>query len=88
VGRSVGVLIMTENLSGAGGKKGKLSEELMADEGEILDFEVDEEIVPPKTPTVVNSKDPSVRRKIEDRLERIRLREELGIYDERSWEDL
>jgi hypothetical protein len=80
---------MAENLSGAGSKKSKLSEDLITDEGETLDFEgEDEEIVPPKTSAAVNSKDPAVRRKIEDRLERIRLREELGIYDEHSWDDL
>ncbi len=40
-----------------------------------------EEIVPPR----VNQKDPMIRRKIEDRLERKRLREELSIYDD-AWD--
>ena len=56
----------------------------MAEEAEGTDFDSDAEVVPPR----VTQKDPSIRRKIEDRLERKRLRDELGIYDDDSWEDL
>ncbi|MFT3930452.1 MAG: hypothetical protein QM709_09180 [Spongiibacteraceae bacterium] len=56
----------------------------MADDTESADFDGGEEVVPPK----VNHKDPTIRRKIEERLERKRLRDELGIYDEDAWEDL
>jgi hypothetical protein len=52
-----------------------------------VEFDVAEEVVPP-VKVAASSRDPAVRRKIEDRLERIRLREELGIYDERGLEDL
>ena len=56
---------------------------------EAVEFEADGEPEPPPTPApVVSSKDPMIRRKIEDKLERIRLREELGIYDEDQWKDL
>lgn len=79
---------MAEALSGAGSKKDKLSEDLMADEDEDLDFDAADEVVVPTPKVVPSSKDPAVRRKIEDRLERIRLREELGIYDEQGLEDL
>jgi hypothetical protein len=56
----------------------------MADEAEGADFDSTEEVVPPR----VNPKDPTIRRKIEERLERKRLRDELGIYDDDAWEDL
>lgn len=77
---------MTKNLSGTTDKTSELSEDFMADDAEGVDFETDgeEEVVQPRTPP----KDPSIRRKIEDRLERIRLREQLGIYDDASWDDL
>jgi hypothetical protein len=48
------------------------------------DFEAEEEVAPAKP----SQKDPSIRRKIEDRLERKRLRDELGIYDDDAWEDI
>jgi hypothetical protein len=56
----------------------------MAEEADGADFDSDAEVAPPR----VTQKDPSIRRKIEDRLERKRLREELGIYDDDSWKDL
>jgi hypothetical protein len=55
--------------------------------GEVADFDGDAEPVP-VSPPPVSPKDPMIRRKIEDKLERIRLREELGIYDEDQWKDL
>ncbi len=70
--------------SGADEKNTTLNEGFMADDTEAADFEAAEEVLPPR----VNHKDPTIRRKIEDRLERKRLREELGIYDEDAWEDL
>lgn len=78
---------MAEALSGAGSKKDDLSDDLMADESEGMEFDVVEEAVPP-VKAASSARDPAVRRKIEDRLERIRLREELGIYDEHDLEDL
>ncbi len=70
--------------SGTNDKSGSLSEGFMADDTESADFDGGEEVVPAR----VNHKDPTIRRKIEDRLERKRLREELGIYDEDAWEGL
>lgn len=77
---------MTKNVSGTTEKNSELSEDFMAEEAESTDFESDseEEVAQPRAAP----KDPSIRRKIEDRLERIRLREQLGIYDDNSWEDL
>ena len=80
---------MAKNLSSTTEKNSELGEEFMAEEAEGADFDSDgdgeEEAAaqPRATP-----KDPSIRRKIEDRLERIRLREQLGIYDDASWDDL
>lgn len=77
---------MTKNLSGTTEKNSELSEDFMAEEAESADFEGEgeEEVAPARA----TPKDPSIRRKIEDRLERIRLREQLGIYDDASWDDL
>lgn len=55
--------------------------------GDAAEFENDAEPVP-VAPVPTAPKDPMIRRKIEDKLERIRLREELGIYDENQWKDL
>lgn len=76
---------MTKTLSGTSDKNSDLGEGFMADESEGGDFEAAE---PVTTPPRVNPKDPKIRRKIEDRLERKRLREELGIYDEDAWKDI
>ena len=69
-------------------KSNTLGESFMADdadaEADSSDFEDSEEAVPPR----VLQKDPTIRRKIEDRLERKRLRDELGIYDDDAWEDI
>jgi hypothetical protein len=70
--------------SGTNDKNSTLSEGFMAEETDSAEFEGGEEVAPPR----VNQKDPTIRRKIEDRLERKRLREELGIYDDDAWEDL
>jgi hypothetical protein len=70
--------------SGTTDKSNTISEGFMADEAEGADFDSTEEVVPPR----VNPKDPTIRRKIEERLERKRLRDELGIYDDDAWEDL
>lgn len=75
---------MTANLSSTSNKNSDSGEDFLAEEAESGDFDGDAEVVP----TRVVQKDPSIRRKIEDRLERKRLREELGIYDDESWEDL
>ena len=57
---------------------------------DAVELDGDSEAEPPATPTPTPTpvKDPMIRRKIEDKLERIRLREELGIYDEDQWKDL
>ncbi len=73
------------NASGTNDKNDSISEGFMADDTESADFEGGEEAVPPAR---VNPKDPQIRRKIEERLERKRLRDELGIYDDDAWEDL
>lgn len=77
---------MAKNVSGTTEKDNELSEDFMAEEAESTEFEGEdsEEAAAPRAA----QKDPSIRRKIEDRLERIRLREQLGIYDDASWEDL
>jgi hypothetical protein len=77
---------MSTNLSSTSNKNSEdPSEDFMAEEAESSDFDSDAEAVPPRPSA---QKDPSIRRKIEDRLERKRLREELGIYDDESWKDL
>ena len=70
--------------SGTSDKNAKLNEGFMSDDTESVDFDAAEDVLP----TRVNQKDPTIRRKIEDRLERKRLREELGIYDDDAWADL
>lgn len=70
--------------SGTSDKSSNLSEGFMAEDTESADLDSGEEVLPPR----VNQKDPTVRRKIEDRLERKRLRDELGIYDDDAWEDI
>ncbi len=72
---------MATKLSGTSDKN-----EDLTDTAIDADFEAEPEVVPPVVPVV--QKDPMIRRKIEDRLERIRLREELGIYDDDQWSDL
>lgn len=77
---------MAKNVADSTSKKNSdLSEEFMAIEAENVEFESEEEEV---APSRANQKDPSIRRKIEDLLERRRLREELGIYDDEAWEGL
>lgn len=70
--------------SGTNDKNSTFNENFMAEETETADFENNEAALP----TRVNPKDPTIRRKIEDRLERKRLREELGIYDDEAWDDI
>lgn len=70
--------------SGTTDKGSEIGEGFMTDESETADFDSTEEVVPPR----INQKDPTIRRKIEERLERKRLRDELGIYDDDAWEDL
>jgi len=65
-------------------KSQALNEEFLAIDSDSIEFDGEEEASPPRAP----QKDPSIRRKIEDRLERRRLREELGIYDDEAWEGL
>lgn len=74
---------MAKSLSGADGQQGKLNEELLVDEADASELEAEEP--PPPRPT--SNRDPEIRRKIEDRLERIRLREQLGIYDDNDLTD-
>lgn len=70
--------------SGTNDKSSTFNENFMAEDNDSSDVDSNEEVLPPR----VNHKDPTVRRKIEDRLERKRLREELGIYDDDAWEDI
>ncbi|HUH37107.1 MAG TPA: hypothetical protein VL027_04080 [Spongiibacteraceae bacterium] len=53
-----------------------ISEDFLADSSDGDDGDFDDD-----RPLVIVRRDPDIRRKIEDRLERLRLREELGIYD-------
>lgn len=69
--------------SGTNKQDSALSDGFMADDSDGVELEGSEEVLPPR----VNHKDPTIRRKIEDRLERKRLREELGIYDDDAWDD-
>lgn len=75
---------MTKSLSGTEDKSSSLSEGFMAEDTDNPDFDSSDAVLPPR----INQKDPSIRRKIEDRLERKRLRDELGIYDDDAWEDI
>jgi hypothetical protein len=56
--------------------------------GDAADFDGDADPAPIAPVAPASPKDPMIRRKIEDKLERIRLREELGIYDEDQWREL
>lgn len=71
--------------SAAAKSDGELTEDFMVLDAEPTEFDGEEEVAPPPR---ANHKDPSIRRKIEDLLERRRLREELGIYDDEAWEGL
>lgn len=75
---------MTKVLSGTAGKNGDSGEGFMTEDIDSTDFDSTEEVVPARTV----QKDPAIRRKIEDRLERKRLRDELGIFDDDTWEDI
>lgn len=76
---------MAASVSGSKEKANTPAEEFMADEEEAGgEFE---EAAEDETPVPIAVKDPSIRRKIEDRLERNRLRDELGIYDA-NWDDI
>lgn len=74
---------MAANVSNAKEKSSNANEDFLADDEESGDFEESAE----EAPARIVVKDPSIRRKIEDRLERNRLRDELGIYDS-SWGDI
>jgi hypothetical protein len=75
---------MTIKSSKPGEKKNKLNDTVL--ETDAADLDAESDAVPPVIPA--SPGDPMIRRKIEDRLERIRLREELGIYDDDQWRDL
>lgn len=75
----------TTNVPSTSKKSSDPAEDFLPEEAEAGDFDSDaEEVAPPRAA----HKDPSIRRKIEDRLERKRLRDELGIYDDDSWLDI
>jgi hypothetical protein len=77
---------MAKNVADSTSKKNSdPDEEFLAIEAESVEFESEEEEI---APSRSNQKDPFLRRKIEDLLERRRLREELGIYDDEAWEGL
>jgi hypothetical protein len=75
---------MTKPLSGTTDKNSDPSEGFMAEDTDSAEFDSTEDAAPVRP----LQKDPTIRRKIEDRLERRRLREELGIYDDDAWEDI
>jgi hypothetical protein len=75
---------MTKSLSGTTGKSGDIGEGFMTEDTDSADFDSVEEAAPVRPV----QKDPAIRRKIEDRLERKRLRDELGIFDDEAWEDI
>ncbi|MET0379746.1 MAG: hypothetical protein ABW049_12210 [Spongiibacteraceae bacterium] len=77
---------MATKLSGASNNNGGLGEREVS--GDAAELEVDTDPVPAPPAVPAAPKDPMIRRKIEDKLERIRLREELGIYDDDQWKDL
>lgn len=79
---------MASNVSGPD-KRDDLSEDYLADDLDTDDLDVESESegdsdLPPR----MSRKDPAVRRKIEDMLERRRLREELGLYGDGYWDDI
>lgn len=78
---------MAAGTSGAKEKSNTSTDEEFLEDEEAegsVDFDEapDERVMAP-----VAVKDPSIRRKIEDRLERSRLRDELGIFDT-DWDDI
>ena len=75
---------MTKSLSGATGKNSDPVESFVTEDSDSTDIDSTEVVVPTRTV----QKDPAIRRKIEDRLERKRLRDELGIFDDDAWEDI
>lgn len=75
---------MTKLVSGTNNKDRDPSEGFMSEESDNTEFETAEEVAPARPV----QKDPAIRRKIEDRLERKRLRDELGIYDDDAWGDI
>lgn len=68
------------SLSGtsSGSTSGSIEEEV-----DSADFDSEADEAPPEV--VIAQKDPMIRRKIEDKLEQIRLREELGLYEDDEW---
>jgi hypothetical protein len=76
---------MTKSAANVDSKQSKPDVELLVDEPEVAEFDADDT---PSPPPRASNRDPAIRRKIEDRLERIRLREELGIYDDKYLADL
>lgn len=75
---------MTKSLSGTTGKNSDPSESFVTEDSDSTDIDSTEVVVPARPV----QKDPAIRRKIEDRLERKRLRDELGIFDDDAWEDI
>lgn len=74
---------MAANASAAKDNGSNAGDDFLADDETSSEFEEVQEAPPPR----VVIKDPSIRRKIEDRLERNRLRDELGIFDN-EWDDI
>ncbi len=81
---------MAKNVADSASKKNSdLSEDFPVIEPESVEFEGEvEEEEEEVAPLRASQKDPSIRRKIEDLLERRRLREELGLYDDEAWDGL
>lgn len=75
---------MTKSLSGTTGKNSDPHEGFVTEDTDSAEIDNTEVVVP----TRPAQKDPAIRRKIEDRLERKRLREELGIFDDDALEDI
>ncbi|MDB6060643.1 MAG: hypothetical protein JWM78_746 [Verrucomicrobiaceae bacterium] len=75
---------MTNALSGTAEKTSESNEGFMTEDSDSVELERATTAAPSRSV----QKDPAIRRKIEDRLERKRMREELGIYDDEAWADI
>jgi|GEM_PF-754726 len=81
---------MANDVSGPD-KHDDLDEDYLADDLDTEELELEDDSTEEESRELasrVSRKDPSVRRKIEDMLERRRMREELGLYDgDGYWDD-
>lgn len=83
---------MAAKLSGTDKKSAELASSSIGgavdsdEQVDSADFDGDVEGGAPELVVVqIAQKDPMIRRKIEDKLEQIRLRDELGLYEDDEW---